>query len=339
MTATRRGEWLLLLGSVVLSLAAAECAVRVLAPGSAPSGYAPIRMGGPNGGPFNSAGHRDRERSRDKPPGVWRVVSLGDSFAWGWGVLLDDTYPQRVERMLSHRRLQRERWEVVSLAGPGLNSVQEAARLSSEGFAYCPDVVVLGYVLNDSEDANAPEVRRAADWLQPSAGPAWWQPWQRSAAYRLVAGRVHATWENRRRIEDRRATYARDYPGWVEGRRALGSMAAMCHARGVPLLVLIFPDFGGPLDERYPFAALHREVAAVAKAAGAQVLDLLPFYRRLNWELLTVDGTRDAHPNEIAHRVAALALFDALRELLPAPGEREPRSCAAPAAQGGAHPD
>ena len=79
--------------------------------------------------PQNSKGYRDRERTLARPPGTRRVVSLGDSFAWGASVEFEDAYPQRLERGLTRRR--RERWEVVSLALPGMNSVDQAAMDSS----------------------------------------------------------------------------------------------------------------------------------------------------------------------------------------------------------------
>ena len=54
----------------------------------------------------------------------------------------------------------------MNLAEPGMNAVQQVSRLDSEGLAYGPDVVVLAYVLNDSEDEDAAEARRAADWAE-----------------------------------------------------------------------------------------------------------------------------------------------------------------------------
>jgi hypothetical protein len=47
------------------------------------------------------------------------------------------------------------------------------------------------------------------------------------------------------------------------------------------------------------------------------VVDLLPAYRGLRHELLVVDGERDEHPNEIAHRIAASVLLRALDDVLP----------------------
>jgi hypothetical protein len=117
--------------------------------------------------------------------------------------------------------------------------------------------------------------------------------------------------------------YADDAAGWRAGRQALRGIGALCRERGVPWLVAIFPLFGNPLDERYPFAEAHARVAQAAAEAGAKAVDLLPAYRGLRWELLVVDGTADEHPNEIGHRIAGRALLRALDEVL-APGAPAP---------------
>src|SRR5262245_22546779 len=311
---TRRAELLLLTLSVLVFLFVAEGAVRLLGAGRPqPTGYAPVNTNRRAMRPQNAHGYRDRERALAKPAGVHRVVSLGDSFAWGASVEFEDAYPQRLERGLTRRR--GEPWEVVSLALPGMNTVDQAAQLADEGLAYAPDVVLLGFVLNDSEDAQAAETRRAEDWLrarQERRGLL-----DHSALFRLVAGRVRATAENRRRISGYRSMYAPDAPGWVASREALARMGAICRARGVPFVVAIFPLFGNPLDDSYPFAEVHRTIAQAAAGAGAKVVDLLPVYHGLRWDLLVVDGVDDEHPNEIAHRIAAGVLLHAMDEVVP----------------------
>src|SRR5687767_12946192 len=125
----------------------AEGVVRLLAADRPrPTGYAPVNTNRRAMRPQNARGYRDRERTTAKPPGTRRVVSLGDSFAWGASVEFEDAYPQRLERALTRRR--QEPWEVVSLALPGMNTVDEAAQLAQEGVAYEPDAVLLGFVLN-----------------------------------------------------------------------------------------------------------------------------------------------------------------------------------------------
>jgi len=134
-----------------------------------------------------------------------------------------------------------------------------------------------------------------------------------------VRTRLWATVENRRRVEGFRSMYADDYAGWVAARRALKTMGGMCRERGIPLVVAIFPLFGNPLDDRYPFADIHAKVAQAAGEAGAKVVDLLPLYRGLDWRLLVVDGANDEHPNEIAHRIAAQAIARAVGDVVPRP--------------------
>jgi len=313
----RRGEVLLLAASVFVFFLAAEGAVRLLGGGeTAPSGYAPVNTDGRARRPINKKGYRDLERPLAKPAGVRRLVSLGDSFAWGASVEFEDAYPQRLERGLTRRR--DEPWQVVSLALPGMNTASQADQLATEGMAYGPDAVLVGFVLNDSEDPESAEARRARDWIEEKGQEATSRSFlARSALFRMVATRLGATFENRRRIDGFRSMYATDSPGWVAGQRALRTMGGLCRERGVPLVVAIFPLFGNPLDEGYPFTAIHAEVARAAAEAGARVVDLLPAYRGLRWELLVVDGAADEHPNEIAHRIAADTLLKALDDVVP----------------------
>jgi lysophospholipase L1-like esterase len=308
----RAGE----LGLLALGLAAAvglaEAGVRLTGlTERRPTGYAPVASGARAALPRNSRGYRDRERTPPKPPGVRRVVCLGDSFTWGHGVEFGDAYPQRLERALPDRL--GGAWEVVNLAMPAMGTLDAASVLEREGLAYEPDVVLLGYVLNDAEDAGSAEARRAEDWRLAKGPPP--SAADRLAVVRLVRLRLWAAAENRRRVANVRALYAPDAQGWVAGRKALTTMAAGCRAKDIPFVVAIFPLFGNPLDERYPFADLHAHVAEAARSAGARVVELLPTFHGLRWDVLVVDGADDEHPNEVAHRIAANRILRALAEL------------------------
>ncbi len=313
----RRAEILLLLGSLLFVLAVAEGALRLLGLAEmSPSGYAPVNTKRRGMAPTNSRGYRDGERDLAKRPGTRRLLSLGDSFAWGAGIQWDDTYAQRLARTLPRRR--GEPWEVVQLALPGMTTVDQASQLHEEGLAYAPDVVLLGYVLNDSEDPEAAEARRARDWAEEKQEKHEPRLLDASALFRVVSARLHATAENRRRVAGYLSMYRPQAPGWVAGQKALKLMGGRCTERGIPLVVAIFPLFGQPLDRSYPFAAIHAQVAQAASAAGAKVVDLYPAYAGLRWDVLVVDGASDEHPNEIAHRIAADVLRKALDDVVPA---------------------
>lgn len=307
----RRGRLALLALSAVATAGVLELSLRALGSDAArPTGYAPVNTDRRFGRPRNARGYRDAERRLEKPAGTRRLIVLGDSFAWGASIEYEDTWAQRLERGLVRRR--GERWEAVNLALPGLGASDYAAQLPAEAMAYAPDVVIVGWVLNDAETKEQMIARERA-YVERERQPA--SPFDSSALFRFVRKRLQATRDARERIAYHRRLYGDSDPGWQQARRSLKTIGALCRERGVPWIVAVFPLFGNPLDERYPFADVHARVAQAAAESGARAVDLLPSYRGLRSEVLVVNAL-DEHPNEIAHRIAASVLLRALDEVV-----------------------
>ncbi|MEO8499651.1 MAG: SGNH/GDSL hydrolase family protein [Vicinamibacteria bacterium] len=301
----------LLLFSLAFGLLGLEVAVRLATPRPLPRNGYPVVRGGASFRPENSAHYRDIEHARPKPKGVHRAVFVGDSFTYGAGVLFDDTYAQRVARGLSADR--GETWEAVVLAIPGIATDREARIVREEAFLYEPDMLFLGYVLNDAEVEGAGERKRAEDWLDESHDPdAPRAGWRRSALLSLFVGRLYATRQNRERIRNYLSLYEDDQPGYKAVVKGLTEIATQAHEHKVPLIVAVFPLFGNPLDHTYPFGSIHKRLEALCRPLGVIYVDLLPYYLDLDWKLLVVEGGADEHPNEVAHRIAAQALLRAV---------------------------
>lgn len=74
----------------------------------------------------NQEGLRDRPVSLNKPPGVFRIFVLGDSFPFGLGVNNDQSFPARLETLLNEGEWRREtkdlpHFEVINTSVPGYN--------------------------------------------------------------------------------------------------------------------------------------------------------------------------------------------------------------------------
>lgn len=85
-----------------------------------------LRPGYPD---HNSSGYRDHEYARAKKPGVFRVIGLGDSYAYGSGVARDQVFLKVAERLLE-AELGPGRVEVLNFGLPGANTAMEAAMLA-----------------------------------------------------------------------------------------------------------------------------------------------------------------------------------------------------------------
>ena len=93
----------------------------------------------------NSRGLRGPvEHNYEKPPGVFRIVVLGDSFTFGEEVGDEETYSHYLQELLPQT-------EVLNLGVHGYGHDQMLLYLQEEGLRYKPDLVVLGFLTVDME--------------------------------------------------------------------------------------------------------------------------------------------------------------------------------------------
>jgi hypothetical protein len=92
---------------------------------------------------INSKGLRDREYAYEKPPGVFRILVLGDSFADALEVPLEDAFPKVLEARLNERG--RMQVEVINGGVWGYGNDQQLLFYRLEGHKYQPDLVLLAF--------------------------------------------------------------------------------------------------------------------------------------------------------------------------------------------------
>jgi len=126
----------------------------------------------------NSVGFRDHEWQQPKPLDQIRVMILGDSLTFGNGVRGEDTYPKVLERQL---RSEFRNIEVLSAAVQGWATHHEARFFQKEGIVYDPDIVVIGFYINDF--ASAPPASEGSHLTEEGrweGRPSWirWLPYK-----------------------------------------------------------------------------------------------------------------------------------------------------------------
>jgi lysophospholipase L1-like esterase len=118
---------------------------------------------------LDSRGFRTDEFASEKPPGTFRIACLGDSWTFGGNVGQDDAYPQRLEALL-RARPGGDGVEVLNLGVLGYSSYQGRVLLETHVRTWRPDVVTIGFAMNDASvagyrDAEAAKaVREAPGW-------------------------------------------------------------------------------------------------------------------------------------------------------------------------------
>jgi lysophospholipase L1-like esterase len=99
---------------------------------------------------INQKGLRDREHTYERPDDSGRILVLGDSFAWGYGVEESERFSQLLESSLDV--------EVINSGVSGYSTDQELLWFQDEGIKYDFDLVILVFTGNDVGDNNQQHV-------------------------------------------------------------------------------------------------------------------------------------------------------------------------------------
>ena len=239
-----------------------------------------------------------------------RVVGLGDSVMFGWGVSEEDSYLSRLAPLLEATSAG-VAWEVVNTAVPGYNTVMEVATLEAKGLRFDPDLVILNFVGNDLGLPNFIEERPDVLSLR------------HSFLLDFVRARLRGHPEEGPRLvgvspEDRRfggeadlARVPRRYRALVgpqSWRAAMERLRELARTRGFEVLVLAHPEvFGYARDttQDLGFALVETgpAVRAWAREHGLADIQQPP--------LTLTPG--DPHPSAIGHTIIAAVLAERLR--------------------------
>jgi len=264
----------------------------------------------------NALGLRGPETTRDKPPGVRRLVGLGDSVQFGWGVEVEDRYLDRCAASLTGAG---RTTEALALAVPGYNTVMEVAAFEARGVVLDPDVVVLGFFANDLDLPNflwgggtSPWTLRRSflwTWIVQGLVRGGRRPLVLDAELRPAVAFVDNPEDRAEewRVEPEFAPLV----GWEHCLGALDRLAASSRERGFGVVVLPWashPDAADPILDRFLAACRERGFEAIDPRPT-----LLAERRRRNlgpqglW--LSAD---DVHPNRVGHAILARLLEEAL---------------------------
>jgi len=268
---------------------------------------------------ISAAGIRDRDDvGHQKPSGQRRIVCIGDSFTFGWGVRDEDGWVRLLEREL---RAGGQDVRTVNCGAAAALCVDEYAwGLRNRFGAFQPDAVVVTLCLNDLIPSSGlfvqgPAPDTGSRLLDRVLGAFGHSPLELDPAIDWT-GLLLAMPE-----EDCLAGLlcGENNPFaamWSQGvpQRSLREMQAWCRERNLPLLVVLWPFLQGLGPGRvYPFQRLHDEVARDCAAAGIPFLDVRPVLQGTRQEDLWVTPA-DMHPNPLAQRLAAPAIGHFVRE-------------------------
>jgi hypothetical protein len=257
-------------------------------------------------GASNRLGYRDTDHPVAKPPGVYRIVVLGDSIAAGLKVeRFEDTFPPVLQRLLRQGGVNAE---VINLAVSGYNTQQEVETLKDKGLQYRPDLVLVAYSLTDRERMDGDilktllETERRKGGSTARANPLLiHSALYRFFHYRVLAPRPTATGD------DPTLKASLDLVSGDTVAEYFGVLSRLSKENGFQVMIAVFPRLARNFHS-YRFGDQHRYVADLSAKYGFHNLDLLDTMARCREASPEPIGADNWHPSSAGHRCAAAAM-------------------------------
>lgn len=253
---------------------------------------------------------QDFPHDPNKPANTFRIATIGDSFTFAPFMQFTDTFPKKLEQMLNVTGATRKA-EVINYGVPAYSTSHEipVVKLALQEGA---DLIILQITLNDPEiKGHTPTGIRENmpdnfGQLNMTGTLAWVAAHWRTVGFVLT--RLH-----NRQTHQAYTDYFNDLftnpSTWGQFSRSMRTIVETIRQQDKPVVAIVFPLFGIPMDDKYPFYPLHAKVDEFMKSLGVPVLDVSRIYQGIPLDRLQVIPGVDRHPNEIAHRMAAEEIY------------------------------
>lgn len=270
---------------------------------------------------INKDGIRDEVYARPKPKNTYRIAAVGDSCTFGMAVDLRDTWPKQLE---SELRQANPHVEVINFGVMGYGTTQEAELIRDKVLSYAPDLIVIGYSLNDigilSRERTVLSTYRGYNSFMTSGIGFIDKFLGRSRLYLLLKNRFYL---KKTKADTKAPRYSKDgqkvlkmgYSGflfnayqepenWNRLQAAFADIRLTTQKR-VPVLIAIYPELQNL--QHYPFSPLHDIVKSLAGQYGFAVLDPLADF--LPYEIQDVRiSAANTHPNRLGNKIFSHAI-------------------------------
>lgn len=245
---------------------------------------------------INSLGFRGEEFPLEKAPGTYRILCLGDSYVFGDYVENGETFPAALEAALQGRVRGRD-VEVINGGVNGYTITDEADLAREKGFGLEPDLIILGFVLNDLADLTRKvssrenqriEARRMSESpltpvkkiLRQTALYNWLFKLKARAMARSGKDPTVPAVPQRHLLEPPYGPEAEEL--FQRYREELESLAEEARERGIRLLLVLFPFYEQAVHGAR--ADAQERMSLIAHRTGVPVVDLLPSFLELGGE-------------------------------------------------------
>lgn len=250
---------------------------------------------------FNRYGLRDGEISKDKKNAI-RLLLLGDSVTFGWGVNQEEIFPEVLEKMLNQNSLNKI--EVINSGVGGYNIYQESQYFLTEGIYFNPDMVMLLFANNDFEIKSVINERNKSHNLIFNSISGVERLFKGTMLAHLIKFKWKYHWF------PAQETVVSMPQGSHAVAKYLREISSVCNELRIPFLVFVF---------QYDLNQYEKQIMNFVKRVGLEngfrVYSTCEFF--CNKEIKKLRNSMvDSHPNSNGHKLLADGIYSKIKDII-----------------------
>ena len=267
---------------------------------------------------LNSRGLRDLEYDHPKEAGIFRILVLGDSFTYGYGVNnREDLFTEILERRLNEDKILGSSIKIEVLNGGGENKITGdwLKLFKEESKIFQPDIVVAIFTYRDAAPSRIAHItfRKLQKEINEKNQSIWF--YRHSALYRFIQNHIDGFHISRRIESVCNSMFVgskEDTIEWENAKRNLIAIRDLAENNDMPFYLVIFPALI-KLNENHSFFPILNIIKEFAEKNSIACYSLFESFKGYNGPSLWV-SKYDQHPNEKGHQITADALYDYLKD-------------------------
>lgn len=266
---------------------------------------------------INSHGTRGPEFSIAKPANTIRILLLGDSRTFGWGLSEDETYSARLQKLLQAEVGNAAKVEVINAGVNAWSYPQMAVYLREHGLEFSPDIIVLAdaNLWTQFSEQSSPE------FVKSFLRRVWLKNFLRQFAiyHYFVEIQLRDYYERHRSkfipVDPKQDLLFKEEqqadPDAVF-RHAIENICQLSQIKGIQPILISLPTEGDWKLTETP--APLRAKRLVAKKTGVPLVEMSDIIQSKN-EILYLDAD-PVHFNARGNELIAISLFETLKPLI-----------------------
>lgn len=280
---------------------------------------------------INGDGLRDSQTYSLPKSENFRVAAVGDSFTFGMALPLKDTWPKQLEKIIQSKSDLTSR--VYNFGIMGYDTIQEIELIKSKVLPYKPDLIVIGYCLNDVGvfSRERSEVNHYKGYHQYLKTGCYIidSLLNHSKLFRFIKDRlflyqnnIKIGWENMDLPHDVQEAVKKGYSQYLyelyrqpdvikklkRNMQALHEIGLSSH---IPVVVCLFPEIDA--FKNYIYYDAHQLLMNIINESGLYALDFFPAFRQFPPQKIRISKSNH-HPNARGNNIAAKEIYRFITE-------------------------